>query len=89
MDETAVTLNFDGERLSVNSGCNQYFAAVTDANKFTYAHYTERGVVQSELYDLEKDPHQFDNLAYRPEYADALAELRSQLVSFLIYDILE
>ena len=29
-DEPAVTLNFDGERLSGKSGCNRYFAAVTE-----------------------------------------------------------
>lgn len=37
-----------------------------------------------ELYDIERDPLQMDNLAGRPEYADLTAELDGKLWAFLI-----
>jgi arylsulfatase A-like enzyme len=36
-----------------------------------------------ELYDLESDPHQLDNLADRPDYAETLDRLRSALDGWL------
>jgi hypothetical protein len=32
-----------------------------------------------ELYDLEKDPYQMDNVANQPEYQDILAHLQTLL----------
>jgi hypothetical protein len=31
------------------------------------------------LYDMEKDPKQFNNLAMNPEYAAVMAELKERL----------
>ena len=36
-----------------------------------------------ELYDLEKDPDQIDNVAAEPEYADVLQELTDRLMRLL------
>lgn len=43
--------------------------------RYAYAEY-EKGDV--ELYDLERDPHQLDNVAERSRYADARARLAEQ-----------
>ena len=37
--------------------------------------YGEKG---EELYDMVKDPHQYTNVVKDPDYADVLAEARSQ-----------
>ncbi len=36
-----------------------------------------------ELYDLAKDPHQLDNVAGRPDYADTVKKFRAQLMAEL------
>ncbi|MDX1286405.1 MAG: DUF4976 domain-containing protein [Draconibacterium sp.] len=36
------------------------------------------------LYDLEKDPNEFNSLIDKPEYMDIIAELRQKLDSALI-----
>ena len=41
--------------------------------------YAPTGAVQMELYDLEQDPYQMDNVAYQPEYQDTLAHLQALL----------
>jgi len=38
---------------------------------------------EEELYDLEKDPWEKDNLVGRPEYEEIRAELRGRLMEFL------
>lgn len=36
-----------------------------------------------ELYDLEKDPHELNNLAENPKYADVLNRMRGELLNFM------
>ena len=42
--------------------------------RWRYIHYRDGG---EELYDIETDPHEWTNLAARPEHAEKLAELRA------------
>ncbi|HQE62893.1 MAG TPA: hypothetical protein PLV10_11515, partial [Candidatus Latescibacteria bacterium] len=39
----------------------------------------KRGIPQVELYDLEADPNQFENVASKPEYADIKVRLDTML----------
>jgi len=39
---------------------------------------------EEELYDLSKDPHQIENVADRPEYAEAKAKLRADLQGWMV-----
>lgn len=43
---------------------------------FRYTHYVSG---KEELYDHTKDPHEWENLAEDPEYADTRSELKSQM----------
>lgn len=44
---------------------------------FVYVHYATDGF--EELYDMRRDPHQLDNVAYDPAYADRRAEYAARL----------
>jgi arylsulfatase A-like enzyme len=59
-----------------------YLAIRTD--RYIYAEttndgYAPEGTVQMELYDLEVDPYQMENVANNPEYQDILAHLQTLL----------
>lgn len=59
-----------------------YVAIHTD--RYVYAEttndgYAPAGAIQMELYDLEIDPYQMDNVANQPEYQDILAHLQTLL----------
>jgi arylsulfatase A-like enzyme len=51
--------------------------------KFTLAHFYYNIDVW-ELYDLEKDPNQLNNIINDPEYTNVLAKLKSELKSLMI-----
>ena len=46
--------------------------------RYKYFKYYEHSPVIEELYDLESDPHEQNNLAFDPEYAGILSELRGK-----------
>lgn len=46
--------------------------------RYKYFSYFEHEPVIEELYDLEKDPHEQNNLVFNPEYATLLSELREK-----------
>jgi len=59
-----------------------YIAIHTD--RYVYAEttndgYAPEGIVQMELYDLEVDPYQMENVANNPEYQDILTHLQTLL----------
>jgi len=47
-------------------------------DRYKYFKYFEHNPVIEELYDLEKDPHEQNNLISNPEYAGVLDELREK-----------
>ena len=47
--------------------------------RFAYIQYNEDASGGIELYDTEKDPHQYTNLAKREEYANIVAEFKEKL----------
>ncbi len=47
-------------------------------DRYRYTEWDE-GSYGVELYDYEKDPEEFTNLAYDPEYADLMAKMRRRL----------
>jgi len=53
---------------------------LNDAQQLLLARYKPK----EELYDLRNDPHEINNLAEHPDYADKKAELRNILMDWLI-----
>jgi arylsulfatase A-like enzyme len=47
--------------------------------KYKYVRYLKAGVLE-EIYDLDKDPEELNNLAVNPEFAPLLERLRSKAV---------
>lgn len=48
-------------------------------NKWAYIQYDEDASSGMELFDMEYDPKQYNNLAYHPKYQDVVADLQSHL----------
>jgi iduronate 2-sulfatase len=51
--------------------------------KWAYIQYGEDAAKGIELYDMETDPHQFTNLAGKPEYAATVASFKKQMAAKL------
>lgn len=62
------------EAIDLHPSGNSPFCNYNFVNK---PHYFE----PEQLYDIEADPHQRTNLARRPEFQDALAEMRAELMA--------
>jgi len=63
------------------------FLAVCDG-RYRYAQLAQPDGLRAELFDLEKDPDEFDNLLRSPEHAEILARLRGALVDRFAQDLL-
>ncbi len=53
-------------------------------NKWAYIQYNEDASLGIELFDMEKDPKQYSNLANIPEYASVVADFQEKLKEKLI-----
>lgn len=78
----------DGRDLldSARSGGHPYilsegegFVAVSDG-RMKYVHIRKGNREHAELFDLQLDPHEFQNVIDRPEYARQLADLRQAII---------
>jgi arylsulfatase A-like enzyme len=52
-------------------------------DKWAYIQYDEDAKSGMELFDMEVDPGQYNNLAYHPQFADVVVEMKSILASKL------
>ncbi|MGJ8643542.1 MAG: sulfatase-like hydrolase/transferase [Luteolibacter sp.] len=60
------------------AGNRSYRTRGVRTDRYKYFKYFEHDPAIEELYDLEKDPHEQNNLINNPEYAPVLADLRKQ-----------
>lgn len=58
---------------------HQCKAAMVRDDRWKYAHYSDQ---PCELYDLETDPGEFDNVAELPEYREKVEEMRLRLLNW-------
>jgi arylsulfatase len=54
------------------------YVAMICTRDWKYVHFPTLGI--GELYDLERDPHELENLFYDPAYAEKVAEMRLRLL---------
>jgi arylsulfatase A-like enzyme len=80
--------------LSLKDGGYEYvfsesenFIVVTDG-RYKYIHLRRNNSTQAELYDLESDPHEYQNQVHNPAYSDTLAMLRGAMVNQFLGDLL-
>ena len=62
----------------VVAGNRSYRTRGVRTERFKYFNYFEHDPVVEELYDLEADPHEENNLISNPEYAKVLADMRER-----------
>jgi arylsulfatase len=61
---------------------------MTRDKRYKYVYYTKGGYLKTggeELFDLEKDPHEFTNLALRPEAKEILERMRMKMLEWKLY----
>ena len=63
------------------------YLAVTDS-RYKYVHIDKPNEHFTELYDLERDPNEFENLIAKPEYQSVLATLRGELIHHVLKRVL-
>ncbi len=59
--------------------CVNYNSFLIRTDKWAFIQHGRDGKLGLQLFDMEKDPKQYTNLAHSLEYADTVAELRSRL----------
>ncbi|MDP4845813.1 MAG: sulfatase-like hydrolase/transferase [Akkermansiaceae bacterium] len=60
------------------AGNRSYRSRGVTTDRYKYFKYFEHDPAIEELYDLENDPHEMNNLISNPEYAEVLSKLRKQ-----------
>lgn len=60
------------------AGNRSYRSRGVRTDRYTYFKYFEHDPVIEELYDLQSDPHEQNNLVSNPEYAQLLNKLRER-----------
>lgn len=60
------------------AGNRSYRSRGVSTDRYKYFQYFEHDPVIEELYDLENDPHEMNNLVSNPEYSEVLSKLRQQ-----------
>lgn len=63
------------------------FAAISDG-RWKYIQVVKQGKEFYELFDLQQDPKEFDNIIARPEHASVVAEQRKQLANAFMAKLL-
>jgi arylsulfatase A-like enzyme len=64
-------------------GSRDYVAMIC-TRAWKYVHFPSLGI--GELYDLERDPHELDNLFYDPAYAGQVAKMRLRLLNRIMHN---
>ena len=52
--------------------------------RWAFMQYGEKGAKGTELYDMQADPQQYDNLADEPKHKQVVAQFRARLAAKLI-----
>lgn len=63
------------------------FVSVSDG-RMKYIHVNKNAQEYDELFDLEKDPHEFDNVIGRKEYGEILTVLQKQIIDLFMKKVL-
>ncbi|MDX1285062.1 MAG: sulfatase [Draconibacterium sp.] len=77
-------VNIPGKQFEFTMGSPNGFGIRTEKFRYTEWRKDWKNVDFSMLYDLEKDPNEYNSLIDNPDYMDIIAELRQKLDSALI-----